>query len=153
MRECYYTINQLAEMLGVPHSTLQYVLTKRNTWSAFLERNGYSGKNKERFLMLFEINREHAKYMKERAAKIKSSKRDGKCGSFSRESPNVIARRQKEDELRQIEELIIQLEKEMAAVVFDRDINSKLQSLYIKRRCAREWLGIKDNGIIEQCYL
>lgn len=149
----YYTIKQLAEMLGVPQRTLQRTIMMRNKWSAFLERNGYNGKSKEYFLRLFDINRERVNQMKERAAKIKSSKRDGKYGSFSKDSANVIAKRKKEEELRQIEERIEQLEAKMAAVVFDRDINSKLQALYIKRKCAREWLGIKDEGIIEQCYL
>ena len=149
----YYTIKQLAEMLGVQKMTLHRIIMMRNKWSAFLERNGYNGKSKEYFLRLFEINREHVKQMKERAAKIKSSKRDGKFGGFSKESPNVIARRQKEEELRQIEERIEQLEAKMAAVIFDREINSQIQALYIKRRCAREWLGIKDEGTIEQCYL
>lgn len=149
----YYTIKQLAEMLEVPQRNLQRTIMMRNKWSAFLERNGYNGKNKERFLRLFEINREHAKQRKERAAKVKSSKRDGKFGSFGKESANVIARRQKEEELRQIEERIEQLEADMAAVVFDREINSQLQALYIKRRCVSEWLGIKDYGTIEQCYL
>lgn len=145
----YYTVKQLAEILGVPQRTLQRTIMMRNKWGAFLERNGYNGKNKERFLRLFEINRERVKQMKERAAKVKSSKRDGKYGSFSKDSANVIARRQKEEELRQIEERIEQLEAKMAAVVFDRDINSRLQALYIKRRCVREWLGIKDEGIID----
>lgn len=149
----YYTIKQLAEMLGVPQRNLQRTIMMRNKWSAFLERNGYNGKSKEYFLRLFEINRERVKQMKERAAKIKSSKRDGKYGSFSKESANVIARRKKEEELHQIEERIEQLEAKMAAVIFDREINSQLQALYIKRSCAREWLGIKDDGIIEQCYL
>ncbi len=145
----YYTIKQLSEKLGVPKRTLQRTIMMRNKWSAFLERNGYNDKSKDYFLRLFEINREHVKQMKERAAKIKSSKRDGKYGSFAKESANVIARRKKEEELRQIEERIEQLETDMAAVVFDRDINSKLQALYIKRRCAREWLGIKDDGIVD----
>lgn len=149
----YYTIKQLAEMLGITQKNLQRAIMMRNKWSAFLERNGYNEKNKERFLRLFEINRERLKQMKEHAAKIKSSKRYGKYGGFSKESANVIARRKKEEELRQIEERIEQLEADMAAVVFDREINSKLQALYIKRKCAREWLGIKDDGIIEPCYL
>lgn len=149
----YYTLKQLAEMLGVPKRTLQRTIMMRNKWSAFLERNGYNGKSKEYLLRLFEINREHVNQMKERAAKIKSSKRDGKYGGFSKESANVIALRQKEEELRQIEERIEQLEAKMAAVIFDREINSKLQALYIKRRCVREWLGVKDDGIVEQCYL
>lgn len=149
----YYTIKQLSEMLGIPLRTLQRTITMRNTWSSFLERNGYNGKSKEKFLRLFEINREHAKWRKENAAKIKSRKRDGKYGDFSMDSQNVIARRQKEEELRQIEERIEQLEEKMSAVVFDRDINSQLQALYIKRKYVREWLGIKDYGIIEDCYL
>lgn len=149
----YYTIKQLAEMLGVPQRNLQRTIMMRNKWSAFLERNGYNGKSKAEFLRLFEINRERVKQMKERAAKIKSSNRNGKYGSFGKESANVIALRQKEEELRQIEEMIAKLEEEIAAVVFDRDINSQLQALYIKRRCVREWLGIKDDGTIEQCYL
>lgn len=144
----YYTVKQLSEKLGVPHITLQHHITKRNTWGAFLECNGYNGKRKAEFLRLFEINREHAKYRKEHAAKVKTSNRDGKFGSFAKESANVIARRQKEEELRQIEERIEKLEEEMAAVVFDREINSQLQALYIKRRCVREWLGIKYDGII-----
>lgn len=149
----YYTIKQLAEMLGVPKRTLSRIIMMRNKWSAYLERNGYNGKSKEYFLRLFEINREHVKQMKERAAKIKSSKREGKYGSLGKDSANVIARCKKEEELRKIEERIEQLEAKMAAVVFDREINSQLQALYIKRRCAREWLGIKDDGIVEQCYL
>lgn len=149
----YYTIKQLAEKLGVPLRTLNRTITMRNTWSNFLNRHGYNGKSKEYFLRLFEINREHVKQMKERAEEIKSRNRDGKYGGFAKESANVIARRQKEEELRQIEERIKQLESDMAAVVFDREINSKLQALYIKRRCVRDWLGIKDDGIIEQCYL
>lgn len=149
----YYTIKQLSEMLGVPHRTLQNNITKRNTWGAFLERNGYTGKSKEMFLRLFEINREHAKIIHEQASIHKEKIRAGKFGGISRESPNMIARRKKEDELHQIEERIEQLEEKMAAVVFDRDINSQLQALYIKRRCVREWLGIKDDGIVEDCYL
>ena len=145
----YYTVKQLAEKLGVPKRTLQRTIMMRNKWSAFLERNGYNGKSKDYFLRLFEINREHVKQMKERAAKIKSSKRDGKYGGFSKDSANVIARRQKEEELRQIEEEIACLEGQMAELIFDREINSQLQALYIKRRCAREWLGIKDSGIID----
>ena len=149
----YYTIKQLAEMLGVPQRTLHRTIMMRNKWSAYLERNGYNGKSKEYFLRLFDINREHVKQMKERAAKIKSSKRDGKYGGFSKDSENVIARRQKEEELRKIEERIEQLEANMAAVVFDREINSQLQALYIKRSCVREWLGIKDDAIVEHIYL
>lgn len=153
MRECYYTIRQLADMLGVSARTLQYVLMKRKTWSSYLEKIGYNGKSKECFLRLFELNRENGRCRHENSAKAQERKREGKCGSFSRESPNVIALRKKEKELLQIEEEIKQLEADMEALVFDRDINSKLQALYLKRRCVREWLGIKDNGIVEEFYL
>lgn len=149
----YYTIKQIAEKLGLPLRTLHRTIMMRNKWSAFLERNGYNGKSKDYFLRLFEINREHVKQMKEHAAKIKSSKRDGKYGGFSTDSPNVIERRKKEEELRQIEERIEQLEAKMAAVVFDREINSQLQALYVRRKCTRECLGIKDNAIVEHIYL
>lgn len=149
----YYTIKQLSEMLCVPHRTLQHHLTKRNTWGSFLERNGYNGKRKAEFLRLFEINREQAKIRHKQAAIHKEKMRAGKFGGISKESPNMIARSKKEDELHKIEERIEQLEVKMEAVVFDREINSQLQALYIKRRCVREWLGIKDDGIIEDCYL
>lgn len=149
----YYTVKQLSEKLGAPQRTLQRTIMMRNKWGAYLERNGYNGKSKEYFLRLFEINREHVKQMKERAAKIKSSKREGKYGGFSKDSANVIARLQKEEELRQIEERIEQLEAKMAAVVFDREINNQLQALYVKRKCIREWLGIKDSAIVEHIYL
>lgn len=149
----YYTIKQLAEMLGVPKRTFQRTIMMRNKWSAYLERQGYNGKNKERFLRLFEINRENARYRRDNAIKAHDKKRAGKCGSFSKESANVIALQKKEEELRQIEERIEQLEADMAEVVFDREINSKLQALYIKRKCVREWLGIKDEGITEGFYL
>lgn len=153
MKKNYYTVKQLADMLGVSSRTMQYNITKRNTWRTFLERNGYNGKIKEEFLLLFEINRETVNCHKSNAMKIKESKRYGKFGGFSNDSINVIERKRKEDELRQIEERIATLEDEMRNVVFDRDMNSQLQALYIKRRCVREWLGIKDNGIIDDCYL
>lgn len=149
----YYTIKKLSEMLGVSQRTLQRTIMMRNKWGAFLERNGYNCKSKDYFLRLFETNRERVKQMKECAAKIKSSKRDGKYGGFSKDSANIIARRKKEEELHQIEERIEQLEADMTDVVFDREINSKLQALYIKRRCVREWLGIKDDAIVEHIYL
>lgn len=63
---------------------------------------------------------------------------------------NDLVREKKQNELFIINEKISRLEEDMKAVIFDREINSQLQALYIKRRCVREWLGIKDGGIIEQ---
>ena len=37
----------------------------------------------------------------------------------------------------------------MKAVVFDREINSQLQALYIKRKCLHQFLGIKDESKTE----
>ena len=48
---------------------------------------------------------------------------------------NDLEREKKQNELFIIEEKISRLEADMASVVFDREINSQLQALYIKRKC------------------
>ena len=62
---------------------------------------------------------------------------------------NDVVREKKQNELFIIEEKIARLEEDMAAVVFDREINSKLQALYIKRKCLHKFLGIKDEAKTE----
>ena len=62
---------------------------------------------------------------------------------------NDLEREKKQNELFIIEEKISSLEADMAAVVFDREINSQLQALYIKRRCLHQFLGIKDDAYTE----
>ena len=62
---------------------------------------------------------------------------------------NDLVREKKQNELFIIEEKISRLEEDMAAVVFDREINSKLQALYIKRKCLHKFLGIKDEAKTE----
>ena len=57
---------------------------------------------------------------------------------------NDLAREKKQNELCIINEKISRLEEDMKAVVFDREINSQLQALYIKRKCLHQFLGIKD---------
>ena len=57
---------------------------------------------------------------------------------------NDLVRENKQNELFIIEEKISHLEADMKAVVFDREINSRLQALYIKRKCLHQFLGIKD---------
>ena len=59
---------------------------------------------------------------------------------------NDLEREKKQNELFIIEEKIARLEEDMKAVVFDREINSKLQALYIKRKCLHQFLGIKDEA-------
>ena len=59
---------------------------------------------------------------------------------------NDVVREKKQNELFIINEKISRLEADMADVVFDREINSKLQSLYIKRKCLHQFLGIKDEA-------
>ena len=59
---------------------------------------------------------------------------------------NDLEREKKQNELFIIEEKIARLEEDMAAVVFDREINSQLQALYIKRKCLHQFLGIKDEA-------
>ena len=62
---------------------------------------------------------------------------------------NDLEREKKQNELFIIEEKISRLEEDMAAVVFDREINSQLQALYIKRKCLHQFLGIKDEAKTE----
>ena len=62
---------------------------------------------------------------------------------------NDLESEKKQNELCIIEEKIARLEGDMAAVVFDREINSNLQALYIKRKCLHQFLGIKDEAKAE----
>ena len=62
---------------------------------------------------------------------------------------NDLEREKKQNEVCIIEEKIARLEEDMASVVFDREINSKLQALYIKRKCLHQFLGIKDEAKTE----
>ena len=62
---------------------------------------------------------------------------------------NDIVREKNQNELFIVNEKISRLEADMAAVVFDREINSQLQALYIKRKCLHQFLGIKDDTYIE----
>ena len=62
---------------------------------------------------------------------------------------NDLVREKKKNELFIINEKISLLEADMKAVVFDREINSQLQALYIKRRCLHQFLGIKDETYTE----
>ena len=62
---------------------------------------------------------------------------------------NDLVREKKQNELFIIEEKISRLEADMKDVIFDREINSQLQALYIKRICLHQFLGIKDNTYTE----
>ena len=62
---------------------------------------------------------------------------------------NDLVREKKQNELFIIEEKISRLEEEMKAVLVDREINSQLQALYIKRKCLHQFLGIKDETYTE----
>ena len=62
---------------------------------------------------------------------------------------NDLEREKKQNELFIIEEKISRLESDMAAVVFNREINSQLQALYIKRKCLHQFLGIKNDTYTE----
>lgn len=62
---------------------------------------------------------------------------------------NDLTREKKQNELFIIEEKIARLEENMKAMVFDREINSQLQALYIKRKCLHQFLGIKDEAKAE----
>ena len=56
---------------------------------------------------------------------------------------NDLTREKKQNELFIINEKISRLEANMKSVIFDREINSQLQALYVKRACVMNYLGIK----------
>ena len=62
---------------------------------------------------------------------------------------NDLVRENKRNELFIINGKISRLEEDMAAVVFDREINNQLQALYIKRKCLHQFLGINDEAKAE----
>ena len=62
---------------------------------------------------------------------------------------NDLVREKKQNELFIIEEKISRLEEDIKSVIFDREMNSKLQALYIKRKCLHQFLGIKDDTYTE----
>lgn len=62
---------------------------------------------------------------------------------------NDLVREKKQNELFIINEKISRLEADMKAVIFDREINSQLQALYVKRKCLNQFLGIKDDTYTE----
>ena len=62
---------------------------------------------------------------------------------------NDLEREKKQNELFIVNEKISRLEEDMKAVIFDREINSQLQALYIKRKCLHQFLGIKDETYTE----
>ena len=62
---------------------------------------------------------------------------------------NDLEREKKQKELCITNEKISRLEADMKAVIFDREINSQLQALYIKRKCLHQFLGIKDDTYTE----
>ena len=62
---------------------------------------------------------------------------------------NDLVREKKQNELFIVNEKISRLEEDMKAVIFDREINSQLQALYIKRKCLHQFLGIKDDTYTE----
>ena len=62
---------------------------------------------------------------------------------------NDVVREKKQNELFIVNEKISRLEEDMKSVVFDREINSQLQALYIKRKCLHKFLGIKDEAKTE----
>lgn len=62
---------------------------------------------------------------------------------------NDLERENKQNELFIVNGKISRLEEDMKAVIFDREINRKLQALYIKRKCLHQFLGIKDETYTE----
>ena len=92
-----------------------------------------------------------AKYVFSQIKEYQAQVRKRKVCDKSPQERNIndLEREKKQNELCIIEEKIARLEADMKAVIFDREINSKLQALYIKRKCLRQFLGIKDEAKTE----
>ena len=94
---------------------------------------------------------QRAKYVFGLIKAYKEQVRKRKVCDKSQQERNIndVVRENKQNELFIINEKIARLEEDMKAVVFDREINSKLQELYIKRKCLYQFLGIKDEAKAE----
>ena len=92
-----------------------------------------------------------AKYVFFQIKAYQSQVRERKVFDKSPQERNIndVVREKKQNELFIVNEKISRLEEDMKAVIFDSQINSQLQSLYIKRKCLHQFLGIKDNSETE----
>ena len=92
-----------------------------------------------------------AKYVFSQIKAYQSQVRKRKVCDKSRLERNIndLTREKKQNELFIVNEKIERLEEDMKAVIFDREINSQLQALYIKRKCLHKFLGIKDEAKTE----
>ena len=93
----------------------------------------------------------HAKYVFTQIKAYQTQVRKRKVCDKSPQERNInyVVREKKQNELFIVNEKISRLEEDMAAMVFDREINSQLQALYIKRKCLHQFLGIKDEAKAE----
>ncbi len=92
-----------------------------------------------------------AKYVFTQIKAYQSQVRKRKVYDKSPQERNIndVVREKKQNELFIINEKISRLEEDMKAVVFNREINSQLQALYIKRKCLHQFLCIKDETYTE----
>ena len=92
-----------------------------------------------------------AKYVFSKIKAYQEQERKRKVYDKSPQERNIndLVREKKQNELFIVNEKISRLEEDMKAVVFDREINSQLQALYIKRKCLHQFLGIKDDTYTE----
>ena len=92
-----------------------------------------------------------AKYVFSQIKEYQAQVRKRKICDKSPQERNIndVVREKKQNELFIVNEKISRLTEDMKAVIFDRDINSKLQALYIKRKCLHQFLGIKDESKTE----
>lgn len=107
----------------------------------------------DEYIMLWMKNHKipRAKYVFSQIKAYQSHVRNRKVCDKSPQERNIndVVREKKQNELFIINEKISRLEADMKAVIFDREINSKLQALYIKRKCLHQFLGIKDEAKTE----
>lgn len=105
--------------------------------------------NTPRARYVFEKIKEYQQQISDRCEIIKRSNGEKYDKSLLERNINDLVHEKKQDELFIINEKISRLKADMKAVIFDREINSQLQALYIKRKCLHQFLCIKDETYTE----
>ena len=105
--------------------------------------------NTPRARYVFRKIKEYQKQIRDRGEIIRQRNGVKYDKSLLKRNINDLEREKKQNELFIVNEKIARLEEDMAAVVFDREINSQRQALYIKRKCLHQFLGIKDETYTE----
>lgn len=138
-------LRDIAELIGYSEKSASD-LTRRTDDDIRLWLKNH---NTPRSRYVFGKIKEYQQQISDRGEIIRRRNEDNYDKSLLERNINDLVREKKQNELFIINEKISRLEADMKAVIFDREINSKLQALYIKRKCLHQFLGIKDDTYTE----